>query len=85
MGFNKDPNNSQKILMTLSYMKGNNAAGQFTDLYIQQQGASLRFMLYSKFKKRLNSLFMPAMLKKQAENKLLKLKQGHETVEDYFV
>ena len=42
-------------------------------------------MPYTEFCDRLNGLFMPAVLKRQAENELLKLKQGHETVKDYFV
>lgn len=37
-GFDNEPNDAQKILMTLSYMKGNNVAGRFADLYVQQQG-----------------------------------------------
>ena len=85
VGFNSEPNNAQKILMTLSYIKGNNAARWFADLYIQQQGDQLRQTLYLEFKKHLDGLFMPAALKRQAENELLKLKQGKETVEDYFV
>ena len=83
--FDSNPTNAQKILMTLSYMKGNNVAGCFADLYVQQQGDRIHLVLYSEFKRRLNLLFMPAMLKRQAENELLKLKQEHETVEDYFV
>ena len=84
-GFDSNPNDTQKILITLSYMKGNNAAGRFADLYVQQKGDQIRLTLYSEFKTRLDGLFMPAALKRQAENELFKLKQGRETVEDYFV
>ena len=84
-GYDNEPNDAQKILMTLSYMKGNNAAGRFADLYIQQKAGSLRSTPYPEFCDKLNSLFMPAALKRQAENELMKLRQGKETVEDYFV
>ena len=84
-GFDSEPTDAQKILMTLSYMKGNNAAGRFTDLYVQQKGDQICLTLYSEFKKKLDGLFMPAALKRQAENELFKLRQGCETVEDYFV
>ena len=66
-GFDNEPNDAQKILMTLSYMKGNNVAGRFADLYVQQQGDQIWWTLYSEFKTRIDNLFMPAALKRQAE------------------
>ena len=37
MGFENTPNDVQQIMIVLSYMRGDNAAGRFADLYTQEQ------------------------------------------------
>ena len=82
MGFNDMPSNRQSILITLSYMKGNNAAGQYANLFVETRSIDMTF---DNFEKDLIETFQLASLKYDTEKELLGLKQKKEqSVEDYF-
>ena len=64
-------------------MKGSNAAGHFTDLYVTQ--GLLMLSTFDEFKAKLDDAFHPATLQRIAEGKLFKLRQDKETVEDFII
>ena len=70
------------MLIILSYMKGDNAAGRFTDLMVTTRG--INTMSFASFKEKLKKTFQPATLVRNAEAALFVLKQGKESIEDYF-
>ena len=66
----------------LSYMKGNNPAGRYTNLFTETKSINMTF---DDFEKDLITTFQPASLKRDAEKELLGLKQKKDqSVEDYF-
>ena len=81
-GFESEPTDRQKMLIILSYMKGDNAAGRFADLMVTTRGIDT--MSFTSFEERLRKMFQPAALVRNAETALFALKQGKESVEDYF-
>ena len=81
-GFKSEPTNWQKMLIILSYMKGDNAAGRFADLMVTTRGIDT--MSFTSFEERLRKTFQPAALVRNTETALFALKQGKELVEDYF-
>ena len=81
-GFKTDPTNRQKMLIILSYMKGDNVAGRFADLMVTTRGIDM--MSFASFEEKLKKTFQPAALVRNAETALFALKQGKELVEDYF-
>ena len=84
MGFETEPSDVQQIMIVLSYMRGDNAAGRFTDLYAQEQ--RLGHQSFKKFAESLEETFLPKEMKREAERKLMVLKQGQkDTVSDFFV
>ncbi|KAI9569418.1 hypothetical protein HD554DRAFT_2171219 [Boletus coccyginus] len=82
-GFDVEPTDQQKILIALSYMTGNNAAGRFADLYFMQ--GLLASSTFDAFKAKLDAAFRPASLQRIAEGKLFKSCQDKETAEDFVV
>jgi len=85
-GYEHPPSSSQKIMITLSYMRGDNAAGRFADLYAIQHQSDFRDISWAGFCNELDTMFFPVALRRQAEQKLLVLKQNKsETVSDFFV
>ena len=84
-GFDREPTHFQQILLILSYMKGDNAAGQFTDLFVLSNSKAMRTMTIEEFIGGLAEMFVPAALGQQAEKELYALNQGKGTVEDYLV
>ena len=81
-GFESEPTDWQKMLIILSYMKGDNTAGRFADLMVTTRGIDT--MSFVSFEERLRKTFQPAALVRNAETALFALKQGKESVEDYF-
>jgi hypothetical protein len=81
-GFEEEPSDMQKILMVLSYLKGQNAAGQWADLYVMQGLDATKS--FDDFQAKLAKIFQPTDLKRTAEKKRLALKQGKEIVEDFM-
>ena len=82
MGFDNMPSARQTILITLSYMKGDNAAGRYADLFAETRDVN---MTVEEFEKDLIATFQPASLKRDAEKELLELRQKKgQSVEDYF-
>ena len=63
-------------------MKGENAAGRFTDLMVTTRGIDT--MSFTSFEEKLKKTFQPAALVQNVETTLFALKQGKESVEDYF-
>ena len=72
----------QKMLIILSYIKGDNAAGRFTDIMVTTRGIDM--MSFVSFEEKLKKTFQLAALVRNAETALFALKQGKESVEDYF-
>ena len=70
------------MLIILSYMKGDNAAGRFADLMVTTRGIDT--MSFASFEEKLKKIFQPATLVRNAETVLFALKQGKESIEDYF-
>ena len=82
MGFDDVPSNRQSILITLSYMKGNNPARRYANLFAETKSID---MMFDDFEKDLVATFQLASLKRDAEKELLGLKQKKDQlVEDYF-
>ena len=82
MGFDNMPSARQTILITLSYMKGDNAAGRYVDLFAETRDVN---MTVKEFEEDLIATFQPASLKRDAEKELLGLRQKKgQSVEDYF-
>ena len=59
-GFETEPTDRQKILIILSYMKEDNAAGRFADLMVTTRGIDT--MSFTSFKEKLRKTFQPAVL-----------------------
>ena len=55
-----DPTDRQKMLIILSYMKGDNAAGRFTDLMVTTRGIDT--MSFASFEEKLKKMFQPTAL-----------------------
>jgi len=81
-GFEEEPSNRQKILIILSYMKGQNIAGHWVDLYVTQGLNSV--CSFNKFTEQLKKMFQPPDIRRNAKKRLLALKQGKETVKDFM-
>lgn len=74
----------QKVMIALSYMRGANAAGRFSDLSVAQHSDGLRDIVWETFSEK--NQISASSLRRQAEYKLLTLKQARtETVEDFSV
>ena len=56
-GFEEEPSDWQKVLIILSYMKGQNAAGQWVDLYVTQGLNAVHS--FDKFADQLKKTFQP--------------------------
>ena len=80
--FETDPTNQQKMLIMLSYMKGNNMAGRFADLMVTTR--DIDTMSFTSFEEKLKKIFQPATLVQNTETALFALKQGKESIKDYF-
>ena len=80
--FEMDLTDWQKMLIILSYMKGDNAAGRFADLMVTTRGIDT--MSFTSFEEKLKKTFQPATLVRNAETAFFALKQGKESIEDYF-
>ena len=84
LGFESQPTNMQQIMIVISYMRGDNAARRFTDLYAQEH--HLGQHTFEEFSDLLAETFLPKELKWEAEQKLMVLKQGQkDTVSDFFI
>ena len=84
-GFEREPSSYQQILLILSYMKGDNAAGQYANLFVLENSHKIRSMPIDEFIKGLAETFMPAALSWQAKKELYTLQQGKRMVEDHLV
>ena len=71
------------MLIILSYMKGDNVAGRFMDLMVTTRGIDT--MSFASFEEKLKKTFQPAALVRNIETALSVLKQGKESVKDYFI
>ena len=81
-GFEEEPSDRQKVLIILSYMKGQNAAGRWADLYVTQGLNAV--CSFDEFADQLKKMFQPPDIRHNAEKRLLALRQGKETVEDFM-
>ena len=81
-GFEEEPSDRQKVLIILSYMKGQNAAGRWADLYVTQGLNAV--CSFDEFVDQLKKTFQPPDIRRNAEKCLLALRQGKETVEDFM-
>ena len=81
-GFEMDSTDQQKMLIILSYMKGDNAAGRFADLMVTTRG--INTMSFTSFEENLKKSFQPTTLVRNTETALFVLKQGKESIKDYF-
>ena len=70
------------MLIILSYMKGDNAAGRFTDFMVTTRGIDT--MSFASFEEKLKKSFQPTTLVRNVETALFALKWGKESVKDYF-
>ena len=70
MGFDNMLSARQTILITLSYMKGDNTAGRYVDLFAETRDIN---MTVKEFEEDLIATFQPASLKRDAEKELLGL------------
>ena len=70
------------MLIMLSYMKGNNMAGRFADLMVTTR--DIDTMSFTSFEEKLKKIFQPATLVQNTETALFALKQGKESIKDYF-
>ena len=77
-----DLTDHQKMLIILSYMKGDNVAGRFADLMVTTRG--INTMSFVSFEEKLKKNFQSATLVRNTETALFVLKQGKESIEDYF-
>ena len=84
-GFNTEPTHFQQILLVLSYMKDDNAAGRFTDLFVLTNSEQMWIMTIDEFIGGLAEMFIPAALGWQAKKELYALNQGKGTVEVYLI
>ena len=82
-GFVTDPTDRQKMLIILSYMKGDNMAGRFADLMVTTRGIDT--MSFVSFEEKLKKTFQSATLVRNTETAFFALKQGKESIEDYFI
>ena len=84
LGFESPPTDIQQIMIVISYMREDNTAGRFADLYAQEHQLSRH--MFEKFAEIVEDTFLPKELKREAERKLMVLKQGQkDTVFDFFV
>ena len=82
MGFDDMLTAQQGILIMLSYMRGNNVAGWYTDLFTETKNIN---MMFEEFEMDLTQTFQPASMKWDTENELLGLKQKKDqSMEGYF-
>ena len=82
-GHRKAPTDRQKVILVLSYMTGDNAAGRFADLYNRERRIGTES--FDNFAAKLRFAFRPAAIQRKAEKELLGLRQGKEAVEDFVV
>ena len=86
MGFENMPTDEQKIMIAISYMRGDNAAGRFADLYAQEVDFDTDAQTFDEFTKKVGETFLPKEIRREAERKLMALKQGpKDSVSDFFV
>ena len=71
------------MLIILSYMKGDNMAGRFADLMVTTRGIDT--MSFVSFEEKLKKTFQSATLVRNTETAFFALKQGKESIEDYFI
>jgi len=80
--FEEEPSDRQKVLIVLSYIKEQDAAGRWVDLYISQGLNTV--CSFNDFADQLKKTFQPPNIQQNAEKCLLALKQGKEMVEDFM-
>ena len=86
MGFENMPTDEQKIMIAISYMRGDNAAGRFADLYAQEVDFDMDAQTFEEFAKKVGETFLPKEIRREAERKLMALKQGpKDSVSDFFI
>ena len=86
MGFENTPTDEQKIMIAISYMRGDNAAGRFADLYAQEVDFDMDAQTFEEFIKKVGETFLPKEIRREAERKLMALKQGpKDSVSDFFI
>ena len=61
LGFKNQPTDMQQIMIMISYMRGDNAAGRFADLYAQEYHPGQH--MFEKFSDLLAETFLPKELK----------------------
>ena len=58
MGFENTPTDEQKIMIAISYMRGDNMAGRFTDLYAQEVDFDTDTQMFEEFAKKVGKTFL---------------------------
>ena len=86
MGFENTPTDEQKIMIAISYMRGDNTAGRLADLYTQEVDFDMDAQTFKEFTKKVGETFLPKEIRWEAEQKLMALKQGpKDSVSDFFI
>ena len=65
LGFESPPSDFQKMMIVISYMRGDNAAGRFADLYVLEHQPGEH--TFDEFTDILVETFLPKELKREAE------------------
>ena len=84
-GFQEAPNDQQKIMMVLSFMTEKLAAW-FTNTFLKNHSTRLNQYAWAEFARNISMMFTPSSLWRNAEQKLLTMKQGdRELTEEFLV
>ena len=57
-------------MIAISYMRGDNAAGRFADLYAQETDFNIDVQTFKVFAKKVGETFLPKEIRQTAERKL---------------
>ena len=84
-GFREAPNDQQKIMMVLSFMTEKSAA-RFADTFLENHSTRLDRYAWVEFARNVSMMFAPSSLRRNAEQKLLTMKQqDREQTEEFLV
>ena len=84
-GFQTEPSDQQKIMMVLSFMTEKSAAC-FADTFLENHSTRLDRYQWTEFAQNVSMMFAPSSLQRNAEQKLLTMKQGdRELTEEFLV
>ena len=82
-GYQQTPSDMQKIMITLSLMKGGSAE-RFTNMFVDSH--NLEEYSFEEFKRNLSVTFQPANIRRKAEQELADLRQkSNEVIEEFIL